>query len=183
MNMEVYNKAEKFVMDTLRKADNQNDIIHAERTAYWVKQLKPNADETLLVAAIAHDIERAIYGDWKKGSDDPEALRKHQDLSAAEIEKFLKSENVDKNFIERVKNLVAHHEEGGDDDQNVLCDADCLSFFENKALRRVKKWKERGKTKEEMRKNMEFYFSRIISQEAKGIAKNWHEEVLREINC
>ena len=127
--MEIYNKAERFVIDTLQKIDNQNDIIHAQRTVHWVKQLKPDADEALLVSAVAHDIERAIYGDWKKGSDDPEALRKHQDLSATEIEKFLRSENIKEEFIARVKHLVAHHEEGGDDDQNVLCDADCLSFF------------------------------------------------------
>jgi hypothetical protein len=179
--MEIYNKAEQFVIDTLKKVDNQNDIIHAKRTVYWVRQLMPDADEALLVAAVAHDIERAIYGDWKKGSDDPDALRKHQNLSATEIEKFLKSENVDGSFIERVKSLVAHHEEGGDDDQNVLCDADCLSFFEDKSLRRVRKWKEQGKTKEEMRKNMDYYFSRIITQKAKDIAKKWYDEASKQI--
>lgn len=180
--MEIYNKTEKFVVNILEKAENSNDIIHAKRTAYWVQQLNPNADEALLVSAVSHDIERAIYGDWKKGSDDPEALRKHQDLSATEIEKFLKSEDVNEEFIARVKHLVAHHEEGGDDDQNVLCDADCLSFFEDKALRRVRKWKEQGKTREEMRKNMNFYFSRIISGQAKNIAKNWYDEALQEID-
>lgn len=179
--MEIYNKAEQFVMDILGKVDGQNDIIHAKQTVYWVKQLNPNADEALLVAAVAHDIERAIYGDWKKGSDDPEALRKHQDLSAIEIGKFLKSEGVEERFIERVEYLVAHHEEGGDNDQNALCDADCLSFFEDKSLRRVKKWKEQGKTKEEMRKNMDYYFSRIITQNAKDIAKKWYDEALQEI--
>lgn len=179
--MEIYNKAEKFVIDALEKADNQNDIIHAKRTAYWVKQLRPDADEALLAAAIAHDIERAIYGDWKKGSDDPEALRKHQDLSAIEIEKFLKGESVDESFIEKVKYLIEHHEEGGDDDQNALCDADCLSFFEDKSLRRVRKWKEQGKTKEEMRKNMDYYFSRIITPKAKDIAKKWYDKALQEI--
>jgi len=179
--MEIYDKAEKFVIDTLEKADNQKDIVHAKRVVYWVKQLKPEADEALLVAAVAHDIERAIYGDWKKGSDDPEVLRRHQDLSAREIEKFLQTEKVDQAFIERVKELVAHHEGGGDADQNVLCDADCLSFFEDKAVRRVKKWKEQGKTKEEMHKNMNFYFSRIISQEAKEIAQKWYDEALGDI--
>lgn len=179
--MEIYNKAEKFVIDTLEKVNNRNDIIHAKRTVYWVKQLKPNAEEALLVAAIAHDIERAIYGDWKRGSDDPEALRKHQDLSAIEIEKFLRNEEVNEEFIARVKHLVAHHEEGGDNDQNVLCDADCLSCFENKALRRVKKWKKEGGGKEEIRRITDYYFSRIVSQKAKDIAKKWYDEAIEQI--
>ena len=179
--MEIYAKAEKFVTDTLEKGDNQNDIVHAQRTVYWVKQLKPDADEALLVAAVAHDIERAIYGDWKKGSDDSVALRKHQDLSAAEIEKFLAEEGVDKIFIERVKNLVAHHEEGGDAEQNILCDADCLAFFEDKALRRVQKWRELGKTKDEMRHNLDFYFSRLTSTAAKAVAQKWYDLAVREI--
>jgi len=179
--MKLYNKAEQLVINALEKVDNKNDITHAKRTVHWVKQLRPDADEALLVAAVSHDIERAIYGDWKKGSADPEALRKHQNLSATEIEKFLKGEVADNNFIERVKYLVAHHEEGGDDDQNILCDADCLSFFEDKSLRRVKKWKEQGKTKEEMRKNMDYYFSRIITPKAKNIAKKWYDEALQEI--
>lgn len=179
--MEIYKKTEQFIIDILEKAKNSNDIVHAKRVAYWVKKLNPKADEALLVAAIAHDIERAIYGDWKKGSDDPEVLRKHQDLSAMEIEKFLRGEKVDEKFITRVKHLVAHHEEGGDNDQNILCDADCLSFFEDKSLRRVRKWKEQGKTKAEMKQNMEHYFSRFISQKAKDIASKWYEESLREI--
>lgn len=178
--LEIYDKVDQFVIQAGK--GNQNDIRHAQRTAYWVKQLKPEADEALLVAALAHDIERAIYGDWKKGTDDLAALRKHQDLSALEIEKFLQSQNVSAEFIERVKNLVAHHEEGGDDDQNVLCDADCLSFFEDKAVRRVKKWKEEGKSSEEMKKNMDFYFSRIVSPRAKDIAQKWYDAALQEIS-
>ena len=179
--MEIYNKAEKFTLDAWEKAEKPNDVIHSQRTVYWVKQLKPDAEEALLVAAVAHDIERAVYGDWKKGSDDPEALRKHQDQSAKVIGKFLKDEGAGENFIEKVKHLVANHEVGGDEEQNVLCDADCLAFFEEKALRRVKKWKAQEKTKEEIKNNMDFYFSRIISQKAKDIAKEWYEEVLREI--
>lgn len=179
--MKILGKTENWVVDLLEKVENHNDIRHAQRTAFWVQQLRPNADEALLVAAIAHDIERAIYGDWKAGSDDPEALRKHQDLSATEIEKFLKNEGINEEVIERVKNLVANHETCGDDDQNVLCDADTLSFFEDKALRRVRKWKEQGKTKEEMHKNMDYYFSRIITSQAKEIAQKWYDEAKEEV--
>ena len=39
-----------------------------------------------------------------------------------------------------------------------------------------------GKTKEEMRKNMNFYFSRIISKKAKDIAQKWYDEAVQEID-
>lgn len=179
--MNLYKKTKQFVTDSFAKAGKPADISHGERTAFWIKHLKPDADEALLVAGIAHDIERAFYGDWKKGSSNPDSLRKHQDLSSAEIEKFLRSENAPKDFIERVKHLVARHEEGGDEDQNILCDADCLAFFEEKALRRVRKWKEHGKSKKEIKEHLNYYFSRITSEKTRQIARKWYDEALQEI--
>jgi hypothetical protein len=179
--MNVYNKTEKFVTDAFAKAGKPTDVNHAKRTVYWVKELKPDADESLLIAGVAHDIERAFYGDWKKGSDDPEDLRKHQDLSAAEIEKFLRDEKYDEKLIVRVKHLVACHEEGGDVDQNVLCDADCLAYFEEKAMRHVKKDKADGKPLDEIRKKIDYNFQRIHSEKAKKIAQKWYDEAVREL--
>ncbi|TAK95865.1 DUF4202 family protein [Patescibacteria group bacterium] len=180
--MDLYPKAEKFVLETWEKVNNPNDIRHAQRTVYWILQLKQEADEALLIAGVAHDIERAIYGDWKKGSSDPEALQKHQALSAEEIEKFLLAEDAGAELIARVKSLIEHHEEGGDEDQNVLCDADALSFFEDKALRGVRRRKANGMPKEEIRKNMDYYFSRFVSQRAREIAQLWYLAAIEEID-
>lgn len=179
--MNLYEKTEQFVIDSFTKAGKPTDISHGQRTVYWIKQLKPDAEEALLIAGIAHDIEKAFYGDWKKGSSDSGALRKHQNLCADEIEKFLKNEDASQNLIERVKHLVAHHEEGGDENQNILCDADCLSFFEERVLVRVKKYKERGKPKEEIKKDVDYYFSRIVSEKAKRIAQKWYDEAVKEL--
>lgn len=177
----LYKKAEQFVADSLAKTGNENDIIHAKRTVHWIKELKLDADQSLLIAGVAHDIERAFFGDWKKGSMDPEELKKHQDLSASEVEKFLRREKADEKIIERVKMLVAHHEEGGDEDQNILCDADCLAYFEDKALRFAKKAKEKGKEKE-MKEKLEHVFSRITSPKAKQIAQKWYKHALEELD-
>ena len=117
----------------------------------------------------------------EKGSDDPEVLRKHQDLSAAEIEKFLRGEKYDEKLIVRVKHLVACHEEGGDVDQNILCDADCLAYFEEKAMRHVKKDKADGKPLDEIRKKLNFNFHRIHSEEAKQIARKWYDSAVNEL--
>lgn len=180
MVLSLYNKTERFVIVAFRKADKESDVVHAQRTAHWIKELRPEADEALLIAGLAHDIERAFYGDWKKGSEDPALLRKHQDLSALEIEKFLKQENADNNLTERVKKLVSNHEVGGDEDENLLCDADCLAFLEEKALRIAKKSKVEGNI-EEGKRRINMVYERIKSERVKQIAKDWYEKAMEEL--
>jgi hypothetical protein len=177
----LYKKTEQFVVNAFTKADKPTDVIHARRTAYWIKKLKPKADEALLIAGLTHDIERAFYGDWKKGSDNPRLLKKHQNLSATEIEKFLEKEGAEKNIIKRVKILVSHHEEGGDEDQNILCDADCLAYFEEKALRNAKKYKKEGRP-QEMKKKLDYVCSRIHSLKAKKIVNKRYNKAMDELN-
>ena len=58
--LNLYKKVEKFVIDSFTKAGRTKDIIHLERTVYWIKKIKPGADKALLSAGIAHDIERAF---------------------------------------------------------------------------------------------------------------------------
>ena len=182
MEMSLYKKTEQFVIDAFTKAEKPTDIYHAQRTAYWIKELKPDADEALLIAGLAHDIERAFYGDWKKGMDDPEALEKHSRLSGGEIGKFLQKENAPAELIAKVKELILHHEEGGNDEQNVLCDADALAFFEEKVLRRVKNLKKEGVDKEEIKRRIDYYFSRLKSEKAKQIAQPFYEVAVEEID-
>jgi len=170
MKSSLYKKSEKFVINSFKKGNRPTDVSHAKRTVYWIKQLEPKADEALLIAGLFHDIERAFHGDWKKGSSNAKFLRKHQNMSALETEKFLKNEKVGSDFIKRVKYLIARHEEGGDNDQNILCDADCIAYFEEKALRNAKKHKQEGRSKE-MIKKLKYYFSRISSSKARKISK------------
>lgn len=177
MNESLYKKTEQFVIDSFIVADKPTDVIHAQRTAYWVGQLKNDPDEALLMAAVAHDIERAFYGDWKKGSSDVDALRKHQDLSARTIGTFLKKEGASDAVIERVKHLVEHHEEGGDDDQNVLCDADCLAYFEEKALRHANEAKQQGRSIE-MKERLHYVFDRVTSPKAREIARQFYDKAM-----
>ena len=83
MTMEsIFDKVEKFVKETYRRAGKEKTIPHFERTVYWVRQLRSDSDEALRVAAFSHDIERAIYGDWVQGSTDVDVLQKHGELSA-----------------------------------------------------------------------------------------------------
>jgi hypothetical protein len=179
--MDFYNKTKQFVIDIFTKAGDLTGIKHHERTDYWVAQLKPNADEALKTAAISHDIERGIYGDWKASSMDAEKLRKHQDMSASIVEEFLKKVGAEDKFIQKVRHFILKHEYGGDDDQNILCDADRLTYFENVAVRHAKNYKNKGKTKKEMRDKLDFEFNKIHSIKAKEIARIWYDEALNEL--
>lgn len=179
--MDFYNKTKQFVAEIFTKADDLNGVKHHERVDYWVTQLEPNADEALRTAAISHDIERGINGDWKASSTDPDKLRKHQDLCAQITGDFLAKEGADKDFIMRVKHLISSHEYGGDKDQNILSDADRLTYFENVAVRHSKTYKERGKSKEEMKNKLDFEFNKIHSAKAKEIAQPWYDEAIQEL--
>lgn len=170
------------MINAFQKAGDDIGIKHHQRTVYWIKQLKPDADEILLTAAICHDIERAIYGDWKAGSIDFKKIKKHQDLSALEVGKFLERERVDKDKINEIKNLISHHQERNDGDQGVLCDADAITYFENNALRHAKTYKEKDKTKKEVKDIIDYNFNRISSSMAKKIVRKWYSESVKELN-
>lgn len=185
---DLYDKAEKFVIDSFTKAGHEHSIKHFERTVYWIKQLKPDADEALQISAVAHDIERAFrekkMWDMQKeksgGYTDKEFLRAHEEKSASLIGDFLKENGASQEFIDRVKMLVSRHEEGGNEDQDLLKDADSVSFFENNIpLFLTEKLADVGK--EKVRVKFDWMFNRISSDKAKEICKHWYEKALTDL--
>lgn len=186
--MNLYKKVEKFVFDSFNKSDRDVNIKHLARTVYWVKELRPDADEALLIAAIAHDIERAFrdYDNYDKVKNSPhgysgkEHLDHHQGEGAKIISDFLSHETDDNNLIERVKHLVSRHEVGGDDDQNILKDADSISFLENNIdLFLTTKVKELGK--EKIGKKFDSMYSRITNEMAKEMARPFYERAVSRL--
>ena len=180
----LFKKVERFVIDSFTKAGKAPQIKHFERTVYWVKQLRAGADETLLISAMAHDIERAfrqrdvLEKKQTLGFTDKEFLRPHEERGAEIIAEFLKEQGADEELIGRVKMLVSRHEEGGDDDQNLLKDADSVSFFENNVpLFLTKKAEEVGR--ERVKQKFDWMYNRITSGKAKQIAKDWYENAVR----
>lgn len=188
MDLRIYNEAEQFVFDSFNKAEKPSQIKHFVQTVHWLKVLSPDAGEALLVAAIAHDIERAFRQkdvlEKKKsaGFTSVEFYRPHEERGAEIIADFLKHQNVNEGFIERVKKLVSRHEEGGDDDQNLLKDADSVSFFEtNVSLFLGDKVKEDGK--EKVSQKFDWMFNRITSEKAKEIAQPMYEKAISDLNA
>lgn len=181
----LYDKTEEFVENLFKKAGREGQIRHFKRTVYWIKQLRPNADEALLISAIAHDIERArrkkntLKKKIEKGFLDKEFLRLHENEGAKIIAEFLKEQKAGQKIIERVVMLVSKHEEGGNEDQNLLKDADSISFFETSinyflSEEKLKEIENKGK----IRAKIEWMYERISSNKAKHITKTMYEEAI-----
>ncbi len=186
MNQNLYKKAEQFVIDSYTKIGKTSQIKHFERTVYWLKQLKADADEALLISAIAHDIERAYRKEdmlEKKRTisyADPKFFRPHEERGAEIMAEFLEKNCAEQKLIERVKMLISKHEEGGNDDQNLLKDADSISFFENNVPTFLTKHvSEVGKDK--VKEKFDWMFNRITSEKAKQIARQWYEEAIKKL--
>ena len=182
---ELYQKVEQFVVDSFTEAGNVKGIKHFKRTVYWVQQLNSEADESLLIAAVAHDIERAFresnYAEkFQKGFRTDEHLVHHQERGAEIIADFLQKQGVDKGFIERIKDLISKHEVGGSGDQDILKDADSVSFFENNVDHFVINLAlEVGK--ENVKDKFDWMFNRISNEKAKQIAFPWYKEAIKRL--
>ncbi len=127
-----------------RNADDPNEIVargetrpkelaHADLVSEWVRQLRPDAGEALLLAARGHHLRRwtlprasyptgrAGYLRWRR-----ELKRRH----AAELATILGECGYDGATIDRVGALVQKVGLGRDPDVQALEDAICLVFLE-----------------------------------------------------
>jgi hypothetical protein len=77
--------------------------------------------------------------------------------------------------------LVSKHEVGGNQDQNLLKDADSISFLENNVDNFVsKKVSETGKDK--VRDKFDWMYNRITSETARQIARPWYEAAIKKLD-
>jgi hypothetical protein len=185
----LYEKVEQFVIQAFTRAGNPKDILHSQRTVFWLERLEPDADETLRIAAVAHDIERAfrdpdlyrIIGNSPKGFRDPAFLKAHSEKGAEIIVDFLVTEQAPPETVECVKMLVAGHEFEGSKEQNLIKDADSLSNFETHAQTFIEL---RAETfgKEKVRAKFDWMFDRISSPEARKIALPMYREATKALD-
>ncbi|WP_456432244.1 DUF4202 family protein [Thermosulfuriphilus sp.] len=121
------------IRKTVATSQVPEDPLHAENTLKWLLHLCPKADEALKIAALGHDIERAMAAQKVKREDFPsyEAFKEaHAANSAQILKKIMKACGAEEAFIQEVCRLVKRHEKGGDPRSNLLKEADSLSFFE-----------------------------------------------------
>ena len=145
------------------------DLMHAKLVFKWVLKLKPDADEPLKIAALAHDIERGVTGitekDLKDNSKLEEFKREHAMRSAKIITEMMERHGYDKETVHKVRFLVEKHEEGGDEETNLLMEADSLAFFEYNIPFKLKR-----DGKEKIIKKIRFMYLRL-SETGKKLVK------------
>jgi len=126
--------AEQRIRSAISGSTTPEDPTHAESTLAWVLKLMPEADEALRLAALGHDIERAMATRraLKKNFRSFEEFKAAHAANSAEIlRSILEKCGVQEQVRFEVCRLVRLHETGGDERSNILKNADALSFFEN----------------------------------------------------
>jgi len=155
------------ILDILPRLPLSFEKIHAELVLEWVLKLKPDADEALQIAAISHDIERAITGITEKDLDDyskiNEFKKEHSIRSANIIIEILKKYNYSQDIINKVKQLVENHEFGGDQESDILKNADSLVYFSYNIPFNLKRM-----GKEKTKSKIQFMYNRL-SDDAKNL--------------
>lgn len=109
------------------------DPRHAENTLEWLLKIDPEADHSLQVAALAHDIDRAVGDQKVRRADfnDYDAFKDaHARCGANIVRELLQECGIDPSVADEVCRLVALHETGGDPRSDLLKDADGISYFE-----------------------------------------------------
>lgn len=188
--IELHKKVENFVFNSFRKAGRVHEILHLLRTLYWLESLNPDADQALRIAAISHDIERAfrqkdVVEIVKKtgGLTSREYFEKHEIRGAEIIGDFIERLGARKDLTNRVRMLVSRHERGGDEDQNLLRDADSIAFFEVYVAGKLMSEMIDYIGKEEARKKIEFMYERINNDEAKKISRKWRDKAISDLDA
>ncbi len=114
-------------------APRPKELTHAEMLSAWVRRLRPDASEPLLLAARAHHIRR-----WTIPRQDYPAGRSGylrwrtalQGMHAEEVGRILEQAGYDAAAIERVQHLVRKFNLQRDPEAQTLEDGLCLVFLE-----------------------------------------------------
>ncbi len=109
------------------------DPEHSRNTLKWLLELDSKADAALRIAALGHDIDRAVEARKVQRADfaDYDAFKAaHARNGAAILLEILADCGIeDEALVREVERLVCAHEVGGDPRSDLLKDADSLSYF------------------------------------------------------
>jgi hypothetical protein len=173
-----YEKAVTFVDSAFR-----GKVPHFERTVFWFERLAPRTTEAHRIAAYAHDIDRAFNpaNATPENYRDPAFLTRHQDEGARIMAEFLEEEGALEPMIETVVRMISHHEIGGDAEQNLLRDADSVSFFETSTDLFVRS-KAPVEGYEKIRSKLDWMFERIGGAEARRLAAQNYRRAIADLD-
>ncbi len=131
--MDKINLVKRKIEGVIKGSSVPEDPIHSINTLEWLLKLMPDAGESLKIAALGHDIERAIEKRKVRRQDykDYDVFKDAHALnSAIVLTEIMQACEIDKKMIDEVFSLVRHHETGGTDRIDILKDADSISYFD-----------------------------------------------------
>ena len=131
--MDNINLVKRKIEEVIKGSAVPEDPIHSKNTLGWLLNLMPDASESLKIAALGHDIERAIERRKVKRQDykDYDTFKDAHALNSANIlAEIMQAYDIDKKMIDEVFSLVRYHETGGTDRIDILKDADSISYFD-----------------------------------------------------
>jgi len=117
----------------VRGDEQPKELAHAEMVTEWVRRLRPEASEELLLAARAHHIRRWVIprSSYPEGRAGYFAWRrKLHEVHAAEVGRILEAEGYDAAAVTRVQQIVRKENLARDPEVQALEDALCLVFLE-----------------------------------------------------
>lgn len=132
MESDAIEKVKDKIDEILLLSPNSEDVFHSINTLEWLLKLDPDADTALRTAAQGHDIERGLEDRMIQSMnfDTYDEFKQAHALNCAEIlVEIMEDFGVEQKIIDDVAHLVANHETGGNERENLLKDADTLSFF------------------------------------------------------
>lgn len=130
-----FEAAAAIVRAQLARSRVPEDPGHAEDTLRWLARLHPNAGWALKLAALAHDLDRALADAERVRRDDfadyDDFKAAHAANSARVLARILREVRAPEAEIRKAAYFVLHHETGRPDDAALaaLVDADALSFY------------------------------------------------------
>jgi len=120
------------ISDIVKNSPIEEDPKHSILTRKWLLKICPDASEDMQIAALAHDIERAVPPRIRgiPGENYDQTKQRHAKRSADIAAKIMEEIGFIKEDIAKVKHLIENHEVGGDKESDYLRDADSIAYFE-----------------------------------------------------
>jgi hypothetical protein len=161
------------------------DRDHLIRAADWIVALEPEAPEYLILAALSHDLERAIPGGPKLDMattpwDDRAYNREHCERSAMLVPPLLARYGASDETLEALRELIREHEFGGSAEGDLMQAADSLSFLEVNG-RLCASWVLRGAcTRQKGLQKLHWMCARVRLERAKPLTRTQHRIALAD---
>ncbi|UGS35934.1 hypothetical protein [Capillimicrobium parvum] len=164
------------------------DRDHLVRAGDWALALDPTASEPVVIAVLAHDMERSVPGgpvlDKRRTPwDDPEYNRRHCERSAVVVAAWLRGQGASERFVEATRVPILEHEFGGTAEGDLAQAADSLSWLDvNAPLAGA--WVERGECDAgKAHAKLRWMLERIRLPEARRIAEPLYAAAATELDA